>query len=86
MDFLVKIQSYQFRVFLEYSGKRETRKGKIRFFVEDDAEKAAKLAYVCDVVLLLDQPYNTSPSAPLPGNVIRVRSWDEIYQKIRTLS
>jgi len=64
----------------------EARKGKIRFFVEDDAEKAAKLAYVCDVVLLLDQPYNRDSGTPLPGNVIRVQSWDEIYQKIRALS
>jgi len=34
------------------------RKKGIRFFVEDDLEKAIKLAYICDVVFLLDHPYN----------------------------
>lgn len=55
-----------------------------RFFVEDDLEKATKLAYICDVVFLLDMPYNQSKS--LPSNVLRVSSWDEIYKSIRKLS
>jgi len=61
-----------------------SRKRKLRFFVEDDAEKASKLAYICDVVFLLDQPYNRD--GPLPRNIIRVSSWDEIYRWIRKLS
>jgi len=60
------------------------RKRKLRFFVEDDAEKARKLAYICDVVFLLDQPYNKSQRGP--RNIIRVSSWEEIYRWIRRLS
>lgn len=62
-----------------------SRKRKIRFFVEDDADKASKLAYICDVVLLLKQPYNET-AGPLPDNVIRVDSWDQIYKELRRLS
>ena len=59
------------------------RKKKIKFFVEDDLEKAKKLSYICDVVFLLKQPYNCS--GELPGNVIRVDSWDQIYKNIRAI-
>jgi len=68
------------------------RKKKIRFFVEDDWEKARKFAYICDVVFLLDQPYNRinpeyqRQAQDLPGNIIRVQSWDEIYRHVRKLS
>ena len=61
-----------------------SRKKKIRFFVEDVAENANKLAYICDVVFLLDHPYNQGQK--FPGNVKRVHSWDEIYAQIRRLS
>jgi len=63
----------------------ESRKQRIRFFVEDDARKATKLAYICDVVFLLDQPYNRDVQG-LPNNVIPVESWDEIYKQVRALS
>lgn len=77
------------------SGKKN-----IRFFVEDHLEKAIKLAYICDVVFLLDHPYNRNSvekclDCPfdceqtekyIPNNVKRVKSWDEIYQYIRRLS
>lgn len=71
-----------------------SKKCGFRFFVEDDWEKAVRLAHTCDVVFLLDQPYNTSsvmrrdsgedskPSV-LPGNVLRVYSWQEIVQFLR---
>lgn len=76
------------------------RKRRIRFFVEDDLEKAVKLAYICDVVFLLDQPYNQNLSDKckgcgydckldekyVPDNVKRVKSWDDIYKCIRMLS
>lgn len=62
------------------------REKKIRFFVEDDAEKAAKLAFICDVVFLLEQPYNKEPTVTIPNNVIRCKSWNEIYMHIRRLS
>jgi len=61
-----------------------SRQRRLRFFVEDDHEKAAKLAYICDIVFLVDQPYNTGKN--LPDNVLRVKSWDEIYRWIRKLS
>jgi len=60
----------------------KSREMRIKLFVEDDARKATKLAYICDVVFLLDQPYN---QGVLPGNVIRVKSWDEIYRAVRAL-
>jgi len=61
-----------------------SRQKSIRFFVEDDLEKANKLSYTCDVVFLYDQPYNASNQ--LPSNVIRVKSWYEIYQSLKKFS
>jgi len=61
------------------------RQKKLRFFVEDDLEKAIKLAYICDIVFLLDQPYNQSRNE-IPSNIIPVKSWDEIYREVRKLS
>lgn len=64
----------------------------IRFFVEDDLEKAVKMAYICDVVFLIDHPYNTDPDmikrdfGQLPANVVRVEKWDEILRVVRRLS
>lgn len=72
------------------------RMKKIRFFVEDDIEKAIKLSYICDIVFLLSHPYNKpNDNLPkeinkirenLPSNIIRVKNWDEVYQHIRRLS
>ena len=63
----------------------KSREYKIKYFVEDDLEKAVKLAYICDIVFLLDQPYNQTLDKQ-PSNVIRVKSWEEIYRQIRKLS
>lgn len=64
-----------------------SRQKKIRFFVEDILEKAEKLAYICDVVFLFDHPYNRNPEGKeLPSNIVRVKSWEEIYKEIRRLS
>lgn len=76
------------------------RKKRIKFFVEDDLEKAIKLAYICDVVFLLDQPYNQNlpdkcngcehdcklDKKYVPDNVKPVKSWDEIYKYVRRVS
>lgn len=72
------------------------RKKKIKFFVEDDLEKAVKLSYICDIVFLLSHPYNEPQQAlsdeinalrkNFPSNIIRVKTWNEIYKKIRKLS
>lgn len=61
----------------------ESSKKNIRFFVEDDLRKAIKLSYICDFIFLLDHPYNQERN--LPNNVFRVKSWEEIYRKIREL-
>jgi uncharacterized HAD superfamily protein len=73
-----------------------SRKKKIRFFVEDDFEKAIKLSYICDIVFLISHPYNepndklsgniNNLRKNLPSNIIRVKDWNEIYQYIRRLS
>lgn len=73
-----------------------SRKKKIKYFVEDDIEKAIKLSYICDVVFLISHPYN-EPNDELPqdikklrenlhSNIIHVNTWTEIYQQIRRLS
>jgi len=73
------------------------KKKRIRFFVEDDWVKALKLSYICDVVFLIDHPYNQS--APddttrhasesvigrLPANVIRVESWSHLKKIVAQL-
>ncbi len=73
------------------------KKKRIRFFVEDDWVKALKLSYVCDVVFLIDHPYNRSAAqenskhanelviGKLPTNVIRVASWGELKKIISQL-
>lgn len=63
----------------------KSREYRIKYFVEDDAENAAKLAYICDVVFLLLQPYNEA-AKNLPGNVIPVKGWNEIYASLRRLA
>jgi len=57
---------------------------KIRFFVEDDPTNAAKLAFICDFVFLIDHPYNQTTDQ-MPRNVIRVDSWQEIMREMKTL-
>jgi len=59
-------------------------KKQIRVFVEDDIEKAHKLANICDLVFLIDQPYNQF-EGDLPMNVLRVSTWDELYDTIKRL-
>ena len=61
----------------------ESSKNNIKFFVEDDLKKAIKLSYICDFIFLLDYPYNQEKN--LPNNVFRMKSWEEIYKKIREL-
>jgi len=56
----------------------------IRAFVEDDLNKARRLADVCEVVFLVDQPYNQLLGGELlPKNVIRVKEWMDIYVYLR---
>ncbi len=59
------------------------RRREIRLFVEDDLVKAAKLADICDIVFLIDHPYNQPGDRAIPHNLIRVSSWQEIYSYIK---
>jgi hypothetical protein len=55
----------------------------IKVFVEDDLGKVERLSALCGKVLLLDHPYNRCEQADLPNNVIRVKSWREVYEYVR---
>lgn len=59
------------------------KQGGISFFVEDELKKAKKLAQICDIVFLFDQPYNQEE---LPDNIIRVTSWEQLYQELGKFS
>ena len=61
------------------------RHRKMRIFVEDDLLKARKLAEICEVVFLLDHPYNQNEPSSLPSNLVRVKSWAEIYENVRRI-
>ena len=58
---------------------------KIRLFVEDDLDKARKLADACEVVFLMKHPYNrVGPTdEALPSNIVEVDGWKEIYRWIK---
>lgn len=57
------------------------RRWEMRIFIEDDLAKALRLSGICDIVFLIDHPYNQS--APLPNNVIRVKDWMTIYSFVK---
>ncbi|MGE4421664.1 MAG: hypothetical protein AB7D39_05150 [Pseudodesulfovibrio sp.] len=67
--------------YFEKNRYTHAQKYNIRYFVEDTLENALKLAETCDVVFLIDHPYNQTST--LPYNVIRVHSWGEIVDFIR---
>jgi uncharacterized HAD superfamily protein len=50
----------------------------IRIFVEDNLFNAKKLASICEIVFLVDHPYNQIPENELPNNIKRVKSWGAI--------
>lgn len=57
-------------------------KHRFKLFIEDDLQKAIKLTHICDVVFLIDQPYNQT-SQLMPTNLIRVKEWKQIIHYIR---
>jgi uncharacterized HAD superfamily protein len=62
------------------------RKQHFRYFVEDIPENAIKLSLSCDYIFLIEQPYNSQVDYPdLPKNIIRVKNWSAIKEKIREL-
>ena len=57
----------------------------LRAFVEDDLSKAKKLSNICQVVFLIDHPYNQCDPATMPANLIRVKSWHDIWRFMKTV-
>lgn len=63
---------------------QKARTKQYRYFVEDDYVKALKLSYICDVVFLINHPYNSRRE--IPSNVIRVNDWEELYERVKELA
>ena len=63
-----------------------SRTKNIRYFVEDDLMKAQKLSFTCEVVFLINQPYNQCPPDQLPKNIVRVADWQNLYEHLKSLS
>ncbi len=61
---------------------REAKRGRFHYFVEDDAKSAVSLAPHCELVFLIDKPYNAQPETPLPDKVVRVESWEDILNRV----
>ena len=61
-----------------------SQRKQIRIFVDDDPAKVRKLANICDLVFLFDQPYTRRMGRLLP-NVERARSWEQLYRYIRDI-
>ncbi len=57
---------------------------RLKFFVEDEIDKAIKLSHICKYVFLIDHLYNQDKNIPV--NVIRVASWEEIYEYLKILN
>jgi len=53
-----------------------------RYFIEDDISKAIKLSHLCEVVFLMDQPYNRD-TGYLPKNIIRIYKLSDALHRIR---
>lgn len=62
---------------------QSARKRHYAFFVEDELTKAKHLAQFCDIVFLLNHPYNQSNDNGSAKNIIRVGDWKEIYQVLK---
>ena len=79
---LFGITKSQFKNRFFYTGKKP-----YRYFVEDTPEIAIKLSYNCEYVFLLEQTYNTKEqfTQELPANIIRVKDWEEIKNRIKEL-
>lgn len=54
----------------------------INVFVEDRKESAELMSNVCDVVYLLDYPYN---QGSIRDKINRVKNWEEIINSLETL-
>ena len=59
------------------------RAHEIRIFVEDTLPNALKLSNICHIVFLVDHPYNQDRTGTLPSNIVRVKSWADIYDWLK---
>lgn len=58
-----------------------------RFFIEDTPENAIKLSSLCDYVFMFEEPYNMDiVRYNFPKNVIMVKSWNDIYRYLKSLT
>ena len=57
-------------------------KKRYRYFIEDDISKAIKLSHLCEVVFLMDQPYNREIDY-MPSNIIRIFRLSDALHHIR---
>ena len=67
-----------------------SHKRKIKYFIEDDPDKAVILSDICKLVFLIDHKYNDPEfnkdlSPKLPVNIIRIKDWREIYSILKRL-
>lgn len=74
---------------LNFDDKKSTRFDKaqvmkIKYFIEDDLEKAVKLCSICKAVFLIDYKYNQS-IYKTPYNLIRVKNISEVINIINLL-
>ena len=60
---------------------QRARKRQFKIFVEDEFEKAERLSKFCDIVFLIDHPYNRLESKN--KNIIRVQDWNELYRIVK---
>ncbi len=73
-----------------------SKRRKIKYFVEDDLQKAIKLSFICDIVFLISHPYNqpqdhlsdeeNKKRSDLPTNVIIVEGWKDIESWMKKLA
>src|SRR5262249_26286955 len=61
---------------------RDVAERRVQNFVEDDLANALRLASGCQHVFLVDQPYNRMKDPALPLNVVRVRAWQEVVERL----
>lgn len=72
---------------LNFDNKRSTRINKaqsmkIKYFIEDDLDKAEKLCAICKAVFLVDYKYNQVADV-LPYNLIRIQNLSEILDYLK---
>lgn len=70
------------RYIVRYKNRYQlSRSRHIKIFVEDRIENAVKLGTICEIVFLIDAPYNQNlpPGyTELPKNILRIKEWKEI--------